>query len=436
MRRWISDGLAQEPAPTTEREQRRIAADVTELAILGMALPYDTAAQRPNQKVMRALDERLVAMLPRLSGIEDRIAALRQNGTFPDKAATLIADVSRWFAEKDAGDRTEVEGLQRAGAAILSATGPQSGWADLLTVSLVVRLEELMDSWQDCLELATLARNPPAVGTRRLRAIITPRAAKPLHRDHGIAALSAFAAAFAMMICTVFWIATAWPNGALAVGFVAVACSLFAARDDPSPVILTFTIGIVVSIPLAAIYQFGILPAIDGYTALMIGLAPALLPIGIAMAIPKYASIGIALALGFSVQLAIQPNYSADMATFLNSSMAVVVGFTVGLAVTRQIRAIGAQTAARRLLRAGWRDLADLADGNIDPTRAEWTSRMLDRVGLLLPRMSYAPLGDVELQTADALRDLRTGINLYCTALPRFLAGTPAHCLARPAARY
>jgi uncharacterized membrane protein YccC len=290
--------------------------------------------------------------------------------------------------------------------------GPQSGWADLLTVSLVVRLDELIDSWQHCLELSKLARNPPAVGSHRLRAIVAPRAAKPLHRDHGIAALSALTAAFAMTVGTVFWIATAWPNGAEAVGFVAVACSLFAAVDDPSLGMRTFIIGTVASMLIAGIYQFGILPAIDGYTPLMISLAPALLPIGIAMAIPKYASMGLALAFGFSVQLAIQPNYSADMATFLNSSIAVVLGFTVGVAATRLIRAIGAQTASRRLLRAGWRDLADLANGNINPTRAEWTSRMLDRVGLLLPRMSQAALSDVELRTADALHDLRTGINL------------------------
>jgi uncharacterized membrane protein YccC len=409
-RRWISDGLAQAPTPAIEREQRRIAADVTELATLAMAFPYDTAAQRPNREAMRALDERLVAMLPRLTGIEDRIAALRRYGRLPDEVAKLIAEISRWFAQQQIG--IGPQDFRRAGAAILSATGPQSGWADLLTVSLVVRLDELIDSWQRCLELSKLARNPPAVDSLRLRSIFAPRAAKPLHRDHGIAALSALTAAFAMTVGTVFWIATAWPNGAEAVGFVAVACSLFAAVDDPSLGMLTFIIGTVASIPIAGIYQFGILPAIDGYTALMISLAPALLPIGIAMAIPKYASIGLALAFGFSVQLAIQPNYTADMATFLNSSMAIVLGFTVGVAATRLIRAIGAQTASRRLLRAGWRDLADLANGNINPTRAEWTSRMLDRVGLLLPRMSQAALRDVELQTADALRDLRTGINL------------------------
>ena len=60
---------------------------------------------------------------------------------------------------------------------------------------------------------------------------------------------------------------------------------------------LTFIIGTVASIPMTAIDQFGILPAIDGYTALMISLAPALLPIGPFMT--------LALAFGFSVQLAI-----------------------------------------------------------------------------------------------------------------------------------
>ena len=142
-RRWTSDGLAQAPTPAIEREQRRIAVDVTELATLAMAFPYDTAAQRPNREAMRALDERLVAMLPRLTGIEDRIAALRRCGSLPDEVAKLIAEISRWFAQQQIG--SEPEDFRRAGAAILSATGPQSGWADLLTVSLVVRLDELIE---------------------------------------------------------------------------------------------------------------------------------------------------------------------------------------------------------------------------------------------------------------------------------------------------
>jgi uncharacterized membrane protein YccC len=55
-----------------------------------------------------------------------------------------------------------------------------------------------------------------------------------------------------MLVSAVFWIATAWPNGAEAVGFVAVACSLFAVFDDPSLGMLTFIIGTVAWVSIAA----------------------------------------------------------------------------------------------------------------------------------------------------------------------------------------
>jgi uncharacterized membrane protein YccC len=110
-----------------------------------------------------------------------------------------------------------------------------------------------------------------------------------------------------------------------------------------------------------------------------------------------------------SVNLALQPGYAADMAAFLNSATAIVIGGLTGLAVTKLMRVVGAEAGARRLLRAGWRDLAALADRTFQPTRAEWASQMLDRVGLLMPRLSHAGR-DPELETADALRDLRTGV--------------------------
>ena len=269
----------------------------------------------------------------------------------------------------------------------------------------------MIESWQECLELAALTRDPSLPQDRSLRAILKQRAAKPLHRDHGIAALSAIAAGLAMLACSAFWIATAWPQGATAVGLVAVICSLFATFDDPIPAMSSFTIGVIASVPLAGIYQFAILPAIDGYTWLVICLAPAFIPIGILMAIPRYLLLGLPLAVGMSLNLALQSSYSADMASFLNTSTAVVIGSLTGVAVTQLMRVIGAETGARRLLRAGWRDLADLAAQNFTPTRAEWASRMLDRVGLLMPRLSRAGR-DPDLVTADALRDLRTGVNI------------------------
>ena len=82
--------------------------------------------------------------------------------------------------------------------------------------------------------------------------------------------------------------------------------------------------------------------------------------------------------------------------------------------MTRLMRVIGVQTAARRLLHAAYRDFAGLADGSAPMTRDEWASRMLDRVGLLLfrrPRFEARP----QHEFADALGDLRLGVNIIET---------------------
>ena len=143
-------------------------------------------------------------------------------------------------------------------------------------------------------------------------------------------------------------------------------------------------------------------------------LAFVLIPAGILMAIPAYAVIGLALALGFCVEMNLQTSYTADLAAIVNSNSAFVLGGVAALVVTRLMRVIGTQASARRLIRATYRDLADLADGRSHPTRDQWASRMLDRVALLLyrqPRFEPRP----QHEFADALEDLRLGVNMIET---------------------
>ena len=115
-------------------------------------------------------------------------------------------------------------------------------------------------------------------------------------------------------------------------------------------------------------------------------LAFTLIPAGLLLAIPAYAPVGLALALGFCVEMNLQTSYTADLATIINTNSAFVLGGLAGLVVTRLMRVIGTQASARRLMRATYRDLADLAAGRELPSRDQWASRMLDRVGLLLYR--------------------------------------------------
>jgi uncharacterized membrane protein YccC len=413
-RRWISDGLTRPPTPEVQMERRRIAADITELYVLGTSLPYDTSPRHPDIGSIRAFDRRVVALLPVVSSIEDRLNVLRKMGRLDARLSRLLNDVYDWMQLKAPGDRQRAAELRQACGAVAPAVGPQSDWAELLTVNITVRLVELIDSWQGCLDFAGYLADPNQTPSAEIRAAAAQLGPKPMHTDPGIALLSGLAAAIAMGICAFFWIATAWPEGASAVAFAAVACTLFASLDDPTPTIRSISLILALCIPVVVIYQFSVLPAITGFVLLSVVLAFVLIPAGLLMAIPRYAPVGSALGLAFCIEMSLQTSYTADLATILNSNSAFVLGGVAALIVTRLIRVIGTQTSARRLIRAIYRDLADIAQGRAPFTREQWVSRAMDRVALLLyrqPRFEPRP----QHEFADALEDLRLGVNMIET---------------------
>jgi uncharacterized membrane protein YccC len=413
-RRWIADGMVQQATPAVEMERRRIAADISELYLLGTSLRFDTSPHRPDIGTIRAFDRKTVALLPLVSAIEDRLTVLRRAGPLDAKLSHALAGVYDWVGLEGMGDRRRAAELKEACVAATPAVGPQSSWADLVTVNLTARLIELIESWQACLDFAAYLADPAQKPSSDIRVAAAEIGPKSMHTDPGIALLSALAAAIAMGVCAFFWIATAWPEGAGAIAFAAVACTLFASLDDPTPIVGNFMTLLALCIPIVIVYQFFVLPAIGGFELLCAALAFTLIPAGLLMAIPAYAPIGLALAVGFCVEMGLQTSYTADLAVILNSNSALVLGGVAGLVVMRLMRVIGTQASARRLMRATYRDLADLADGRARPTRDEWASRMLDRVALLLyrqPRFEPRP----QHEFADALEDLRLGVNIIET---------------------
>jgi uncharacterized membrane protein YccC len=413
-RRWIGDGLIRQATPQDEMERRRIAADISELYSLGTSLRFDTSAHRPDIGLVRAFDRKMVALLPLLSAVEDRLTLLRGVGPLDAKLSQVVTGVYEWLGLKASGDRHRAAQLKEACVDATPAVSPQSSWPDLVTVNVTVRLIELIESWQTCLDFADYLVAPARAPSADVRAAAAQLGPKSMHTDPGIALLSALAAAIAMGVCAFFWIATAWPEGAGAVAFAAVACTLFASLDDPTPTQRAIITLLTLGIPIVIIYQFFILPAITGFELLSAVLAFALIPAGLLMAIPAYAPIGLALALAFCIEMSLQTSYTADLANIINSNSAFVLGGVVGLTVTRLTRVIGTQASARRLIRATYRDLASLADGHALPTREQWASWMLDRVALLLyrqPRFEPRP----QHEFADALEDLRLGVNMIET---------------------
>jgi uncharacterized membrane protein YccC len=269
----------------------------------------------------------------------------------------------------------------------------------------------LLDAWSECLGLSSHLEDPSRVpddATRRRLASASPRT---LHVDHRLAASSALAAALAVGVAGTLCWALGWDQGGLSIGAAAMCSSLFAFLDDPRPVLKVAVLAIALAVPAAALYVFAVFPALDGYLGLALALAPLLFMSTLYMATPKLGLPAFGFVLIALTLMSIQPVQTGDFMSFTGSSIGLLLGATIALVVTSLVRVIGVETSVRRLLRAAWRDLAALAEDTGRLSRTAWASRMLDRVGLLLPRLAGTS-GVLRALAGRALGDLRLGVNM------------------------
>jgi uncharacterized membrane protein YccC len=190
-----------------------------------------------------------------------------------------------------------------------------------------------------------------------------------------------------------------------------VGCCFYAAQDDPAPSILGFANSAVLGAAVAAIYLFGVLPQATSFEMLALALAPALILCGICMTQPRTAPMAMGAAVNGSAVIALQSSYTGDFAAFTNSAVAIIVGMWVATLVTRLVRSVGAGWSARRLRAVNRRSLARAAERHGAQSGLELAAIMLDRVGLLAPRLAALPPDDAEW-TADLLAEVRVGINV------------------------
>jgi uncharacterized membrane protein YccC len=434
--RWSLAALAGEAADEAVRlERQRLAGDVAEIDLLTSYLAWDPAAQPEAVRSLRALRRRLLMLLPVLSSLTDRVQGLQLEGGLA-RVRGVLEEAARWVRAPE-----EVSAPAELRAGTKESLPPGATWADMLRVSLLERVRELIDLLEDCRRLRLHVEGgcpfPASLAYHRSRA-----AAEVRHRDHGRALWSAMSAAIAVGSACAFWIASGWDQGGTAAMMTAVACCFFAALDDPVPAILGFLTWSVVAVAVDAAYLFLILPPLD-FPMLVMALAPAFLLFGALTAMPQTSSIGMALTANGATLLSLQSTYNAQFDTFINSAIGLVIGMGGAAVITAVIRSVGAEWSALQLFRRGWADLAEAAERRGSGDRAVFAGVMLDRIGLVAPRIAAAGPGS-ELRAVDVLAELRTGLNIVALrrvrrALPEslraevdaVLAGVAAHFRAR-----
>ncbi|THF48330.1 FUSC family protein [Allorhizobium terrae] len=406
---WADEILRGEGAsPTTPVKRQQLATDVAGLDLLISQLSYDLEA-RDVVHHARELRGRLLMLLPVFSSVADRLHAVRQGcDRLPESLTGLLSDVADWFktgGPSDAAQRAQVL-LDRM--AQQQAAHQLHGWNDLVFSGLLMRLKVAVELWRDCLLLQDRIAN----GRHTTVDTLSDRhfSVASRHFDHAFLALKAGIVVVGIVVACAIWIGLEWSQGAGFVAMVAVACSFFAAQDRPAPMIRFMLVWTTVSVFASFVYLFGILPFATNFEMMALALAPFLLLLGLKMTNPQTAVIGMLVAVNVATLVGIQDRYTADFESFANGGVATVLGIAFAYVWISVAHPFGARLAAKRLLRSGWRDLADTAAGLRSADSERLAGRILDRLGQLVPRL--AALNERELVNVDGFADVRLAINV------------------------
>jgi len=426
--RWSRQSLAGTGGEPLARERRRLAVDLGELHILSTHLPFDTARFVPRVRSVRALQDAVSMLLPLASAVEDRRLQLeRLPGGLDADLQILLARTSDWLASslEMAECHATGEALIAQSRALEPAIGPASGWGEALRLSLLARLAELIVAHLDIRDLREQIKTPIARAlSDRVRLLLQQGRSRVLHRDRGIALRSALGTIATVVLGCGFWIGSGWPDGAGAVLIAGVCCALFGSSDDPAPAVFQFLWGSVIGIAIAAVYAYAIMPQLTAFPVLIAALAPTMLVLGALLARPGTQFVTLGAVLGVLNSVGLADRYTPGFQSFVNGSLAQIAGTLFAAVTVGLFQTVGAERAAERLIRAGWRDLARRSNLPGPPDAIGWTSRMLDRIGLLAPRLALRG-EDPGKPLLDSLVDLRTGLAVAELRTLRLAGGTP-----------
>ncbi|CCE11176.1 putative efflux transporter permease; fusaric acid resistance pump [Bradyrhizobium sp. STM 3843] len=420
-RRLSRDVLLGGGARTEDQVNRlHLAVEALEIDTLATHLAFDRLADHNAVRGLRALRLHMLLLLPLLGSVRDRLAAL--DDRIRPELAELLQRLARWvMAESE--DREPVSALHSAISALRPALDANTSWDQIMTASLLIRLRELIDISEDCRALNT-AIAADADSSQVALTFRTEEGIEPArHRDHGLALWSAAGVIVAILVSCAFWIGTGWVDGASAPMMAAVACSFFAAQDDPAPSIRNFAIWSLVAIIVVAVYLFAIIPAISNIEMLIAALAPAFILFGILIAHPSTTPIGMALGANGATLLALQSTYNADFESYANSALAFMIGMAAAIVLTRLVRSARAEWIAQRLLQTNWTNLAETAERRGHNDRATFVGLMLDRLGLLAQR--FAAIPEADRSELAGLSQLRVGLNIIDIRRARHGLATP-----------
>ncbi|MGO4336977.1 FUSC family protein [Labrys sp. KB_33_2] len=410
---WASAVLTDGAGTGATPERQRLASDIRAMDMLISQLSYDTA----NQATVRVANElrgRMALLLPLLSSLDDRLAALHETSGEVAGIEALRARLLDWMRSGEGNERGAADRLLADISALEPKSDPgsdqQAQWPALVLSSTLERMKELVDLWEDCRQLQRQIELGDRISRWRPTFRMRRTVGKVSHYDYALLTFQVGSVVLATILSGLMWIWTGWSEGSGCVIMTAVGCSFFAAIDNPVNQIRSFTVWMTISVGLSAVYLFALLPLAHDYVGLVVMFAVPFILVGTLVSRPQFNMIAMLLAVNTASFVGLQANYSAEFSAFMNSSVASILGGGFALVWTLATRPFGAALVAKRLVRAGWADIAATSRGGRNADANAFAGRVFDRLGQLVPRPAQGVSEDVA--AADLLVELRVGINV------------------------
>jgi uncharacterized membrane protein YccC len=368
------------PSDTQQPVRRELMRKVIALDPVVDEAVGESSTLRYHSPVLQGALEGLLAALRawrtvavRLTRLPDRLAreqadAVLRNIPQQLRSAARLGGPAPWLADPE-----NMRGLCGAGARTLIAMPASTPSLRLLTDQTARVLTGLMRAL-DALALLTGKADPPDAG-RRAR----------LHVADWWPAFVNAGRAFVMIgAAELFWIVTAWPNGAFAITFTAIVVTLLAPRADQAYALaFGFSVGVGLGTVGAAIIGFAALPTVETFLGFSIMIGLYLVPVGAGAAQPWQTAVFIGMTYNFIPLLAPANQMTYDTVQFYNSALAIAVGSAAGALSFRLLPPLSPAFRTRRLLALTLRDLRRLATDPARWAREDWEGRMHSRIAAL-----------------------------------------------------
>lgn len=344
-----------------ESSQLRYHSPVLQTAIYGLFTAIDgwrtiavRLASMPTEVARREADAVLATLSPKL------------------RAVLASGTTTQWLADP-VSLREHCSDAMRALLALPASTPSLRLLADQ-TAKLLAGISGALDG----LALLVDAAGRPLAGKRRFQLSVA---------DSLPALLNAVRAFLAIGAVSLFWVATAWPSGTLAMTFVAIAVLLLSPRGDLAAAgAKAFAVGTAIAVPFVAIMKFAVLPNYETYLAFCIVLGLYLVPVGVGVAQTRWpgaAFVFMVMAFNFVPLLSPMNEMSYDTVQFYNSALAIFAGCATAALAFYLLPPLSPALRTRRLLAFALDDLRSTALATPPPAPDAWEQRMYGRVAAM-----------------------------------------------------